>query len=215
MNTSKTFDQIRAAISVESLLQDSGAKRRGPLWFCPLHQHNHKTPSLSVKGDRWRCWSCGAYGDVIDLYAQLRGISLSEAFHELKARLGIHGTSYTGPSKDQLADTEIWRHGFLLRLHDSMELAKAALWSEIEARPDGEPSEQTAAAVHTLTVMEMDVRKASSKDLWNIHRGFLKSHPVSTQQTLLEGREDLMELSQHIALIVDALAADSYTAVAA
>jgi hypothetical protein len=80
--------EIRQALSdptrvLEALgiLGDGKQRRRqagGWLICCPIHAD--RTPSLSVQakpeGLLWRCWGCGAAGDVISLVAAVRGTSL-------------------------------------------------------------------------------------------------------------------------------------------
>lgn len=47
---------------------------------CPFHAD--KTPSLHRFGDnkeRWKCFSCGAMGDVVDLVSKINNVGLKEA----------------------------------------------------------------------------------------------------------------------------------------
>lgn len=61
----------------------------GPdLWACPRHGRSPGeggTPSLSVfdDGRRWRCHSCGAHGDALDLLAFVAGVPLVEIIRRL------------------------------------------------------------------------------------------------------------------------------------
>ena len=49
---------------------------------CPFHKD--KTPSFQIKRDnKWCCYSCGQYGDVIDLYKQLHHTTFLEAVKAL------------------------------------------------------------------------------------------------------------------------------------
>ena len=41
---------------------------------CPMPDHEDAHPSCQVRGTRWRCWSCGAGGSIIDLAAAVWGI---------------------------------------------------------------------------------------------------------------------------------------------
>lgn len=49
--------------------------------LCPFHNDHH--PSLSFKGGRFTCFSCGASGDVIDLVGRLENLLPLEAVKEL------------------------------------------------------------------------------------------------------------------------------------
>lgn len=57
--------------------------------LCPYHDDEH--PSLSFKGGRFTCFSCGATGDVIDLVGRLVKSTPMETVRELNSsyRLGI------------------------------------------------------------------------------------------------------------------------------
>lgn len=80
--------EIRRALSDPTKVLDAlgilgeGKNRRrqanGFLIVCPIHAD--RTPSLSVQstpeGLMWKCWGCGAAGDVISLVAAVRGTSL-------------------------------------------------------------------------------------------------------------------------------------------
>lgn len=48
---------------------------------CPIH--GEKTPSFSVRGEKWRCFGCGKGGDVIDLIMELKGYDYVRACKEL------------------------------------------------------------------------------------------------------------------------------------
>lgn len=45
--------------------------------LCPMHGDRH--PSLSFKGNRFRCWACGCHGDAIDLVRQVLNLSYTAA----------------------------------------------------------------------------------------------------------------------------------------
>lgn len=54
---------------------------------CPFH--TDKTPSLSVKNGRFRCWSCGASGSVIDFVREMFGLSFVDAVKKLSEDFGV------------------------------------------------------------------------------------------------------------------------------
>ncbi len=78
---------IRATYPIEQIVQDSGVELRrsgqGFVGCCPFHDDS--IPSLSVGGvaDRFRCFGCGAHGDVIDYVQRLHGLSFVEAVRSL------------------------------------------------------------------------------------------------------------------------------------
>ncbi len=63
--------------------------------LCPLPGHKEKTPSFHLyeDTDTFNCFGCGRGGDCIKLYADLEGISNTDAFVELCRRAGIEFTS--------------------------------------------------------------------------------------------------------------------------
>lgn len=76
----KSHNLLRTVISeIVHLERDKG--------LCPFH--HDKTPSLSVKGERWRCWGCGESGDVIDFTAKYYGLDTKGAIRFLADRAGI------------------------------------------------------------------------------------------------------------------------------
>jgi DNA primase len=71
------FDALKRQVSVSQVLRHLGwmptriepATQRGP---CPVHgSRSRGSRSLSVSRTWWKCWSCGARGDVIRLWALL------------------------------------------------------------------------------------------------------------------------------------------------
>jgi hypothetical protein len=53
---------------------------------CPTPEHVDNNPSAKIDRDnaqRWRCWSCGAKGDVLDLYQIEHGVSCKKALEQL------------------------------------------------------------------------------------------------------------------------------------
>ena len=54
--------------------------RRG-MARCPFHPD--RRPSMSVKNNRYKCFSCGARGDAIDLAMQMDGLQFREAVKRL------------------------------------------------------------------------------------------------------------------------------------
>ena len=51
--------------------------------------HNEQRPSLSFKGNRWKCFSCSAGGDVIDMVSIVQGVQPLEAAKELDSLYGL------------------------------------------------------------------------------------------------------------------------------
>jgi hypothetical protein len=94
------FAQLRQQISMEQVLRElqvwerlkgRGTQRRGP---CPIHEPSHtegRSFSVNIQRKAFQCFdaSCGAKGNVLDLWAQSRHLTLSEAAHDLAEHFGI------------------------------------------------------------------------------------------------------------------------------
>ncbi len=76
--TPEMIDQARE-YPIENLIGNSG--RRGNM-LCIAHEEKH--PSMSLKGNRARCFSCGYYGDSIDVYMKLHSVGFVEAVKALQ-----------------------------------------------------------------------------------------------------------------------------------
>lgn len=59
----------------------TGAKKIHNKYICPFH--NDKHPSLSVKTNMWRCWSCGEGGNVINFTRLYFGLDFISACRKL------------------------------------------------------------------------------------------------------------------------------------
>ena len=79
---------LRAAHPIEQVIAASGVelhpRGQGYMGCCPFHDDT--TPSLSVGGvsERFKCFGCGAGGDVIEFVSRLHGLSFVDAVHALE-----------------------------------------------------------------------------------------------------------------------------------
>lgn len=94
------YAALRAQVSMSAVLgalgwleplRGSGLQRRGP---CPLHdrkERRHQSFSVHLGKGVFRCFhaSCGAQGNVLDLWCGVRGLPLYEAAQDLAQTLGI------------------------------------------------------------------------------------------------------------------------------
>ena len=72
------FETVKTAVNAREAAQLYGvAVNRCGMALCPFHNDHH--PSLLVADDHYHCFACGAHGDVIDLAANLFGLSLYDA----------------------------------------------------------------------------------------------------------------------------------------
>lgn len=99
MTSETPLQTAKARLDLLTVAHDHGLKlrRAGAGWqcICPMPDHaGERTPSflLNMAGKhrgRYKCYGCGAYGDALDLFAALRGISKSEAIQIINADAGM------------------------------------------------------------------------------------------------------------------------------
>lgn len=85
-------DEIRQRVSIVDLVgQRVSLKKRGKRWegLCPFH--DDKNPSFTVSDDTgtYRCWACGAWGDVFDWVMKTQNVDFPEALALLAQQAGI------------------------------------------------------------------------------------------------------------------------------
>lgn len=57
-------------------------------WFCPFH--NEKTPSFSVKNNRFHCFGCGIGGDSVKFVSELYTLKAYEAALKINQDFGLN-----------------------------------------------------------------------------------------------------------------------------
>ena len=84
VNGRDLFRRCREAVSAEDAARLYGLRiDRSGKALCPFHD-DHK-PSMSFRNGRFRCWSCGASGNAIDLILHLLGVDALSAVRRLDA----------------------------------------------------------------------------------------------------------------------------------
>ncbi len=163
------------------LLMDSeGIKvdRHGK-FVCPFH--DDRTPSGKVYGERWRCYGCGAHGDVIDLVMKLRDLTFQDAIEVL----GLKGDKPTPEvirrersKREMISLLEKWRIQFMCaltdRLRDLMNLE-----AEIEENPmiDREDPWERVALTQEIPKLQYQIDTLMGADretLIGIYEDFIK-----------------------------------------
>lgn len=76
------FKIIQDSIDIETVAERYGIHINHKKAFCPFH-NDGKTPNLSFKNNHYKCFSCGAGGDVIDFVARLFNIKPLESAKKL------------------------------------------------------------------------------------------------------------------------------------
>jgi hypothetical protein len=80
-------------------------KRDRAQWKCLCPLHAEQTPSFVINPAKnvWKCFGCGAGGSVIDLHAQLHGITIGEAMRQLAGPDG--GNASNGEGKERKVES--------------------------------------------------------------------------------------------------------------
>ena len=101
--------------------------------FCPFH--SEKTPSFVVSPEKqiFKCFGCGAAGDVVTFYTKIKGLTFKEALLELaeKAGISVDKNFFVEKKKEKgLAEfnykiAKFYHH--LLYFHSSSKLAREYL----------------------------------------------------------------------------------------
>lgn len=83
------YEAVKASITVPDVARLYGleADRHGKA-LCPFHSDHH--PSMQLYPERFKCFSCGASGTVIDLAAQLLGLSPADTVRRLNLDFGLN-----------------------------------------------------------------------------------------------------------------------------
>lgn len=132
---SDLFRAVRETVDARDAAERYGLQvdRHGRA-LCPFHADRH--PSLTFKFGRYKCWSCNASGDAIDLTSQLLGVSPLDAATRLNSDfclglpIGREPTAQERRAAEERrkADEEqrafaAWRERFINRLNNCIRIA--------------------------------------------------------------------------------------------
>lgn len=167
----EAFARCRESVSAEEAARmygihiDHSGKAR-----CPFHD-DHR-PSMSFHAGRFRCWSCGASGNCIDLTMKLLGVDAMGAVRRLDAdcHLGLpldrplsREERDQADRRRQLNDTrqrfEEWREKMLRNLNTAYRIGHQALLSGHDL------SDHEALAVRWMDALEAWADALDSKEL--------------------------------------------------
>jgi DNA primase len=113
-----TKSAIKQAVDIVALVgEDRSLVRAGSKYkaLCPFHDDHN--PSLEVNPDRqsYKCWSCGAGGDVFSWVQARQRVEFPEALRMLAERAGIaletsaaREPAADGPTRAELLDVHDW-----------------------------------------------------------------------------------------------------------
>src|SRR6187431_3082635 len=128
------LERLRSTVSVADVIQQYVAlKRVGRNWvgLCPFH--GERTPSFNVREEtgRYRCFGCGAAGDVFTFVQEIEHVDFVTAVEQVAAKVGVQ-LRYTsgGESRERLRRKQLveamrtavdWYHERLLTSADARE----------------------------------------------------------------------------------------------
>src|SRR4051795_7222635 len=69
--------------------------------LCPFHDDHRPSFDVDPRRQRYRCWSCGKYGDVISFVQEFERLSFSETLDLLARRAGISLEQTTAPGSGE------------------------------------------------------------------------------------------------------------------
>lgn len=159
------FTICRQQVSAEAAARHFGLKfDRSGKALCPFHDDQH--PSMSFRASRFRCWSCGAAGDCIDLTSRLFSLSPLAAIKLLNNEFSLDlpiGRPLTGQELRQQRENarqrrqqretmqafQRWRYGLLDKL---AAIIRAA--GQIQAQSIDELSAGQIELLHQLAAVE-------------------------------------------------------------
>lgn len=100
-------DLIRSRVNIVDLVsQRLPLKKSGKSWtgLCPFH--NDRNPSFHVSPDtgRYRCWSCGASGDIFNWVMETQKLEFREALQFLADLAGVKLATYDKEGADKRKD---------------------------------------------------------------------------------------------------------------
>ena len=86
------LERLRATVSISDVVQQYVALRRvGRNWvgLCPFHAE--RSPSFNVREEtgRYKCFGCGAAGDVFTFVQEIEHVDFVNAVEQLAAKAGI------------------------------------------------------------------------------------------------------------------------------
>ena len=87
--TPEQIKQVKEANDIVDVVRDYVAlKPVGPIFrgICPFHADDRPSLDVNPRRQRYRCWACGKYGDVIGFIQERERVSVPEALMILAQR---------------------------------------------------------------------------------------------------------------------------------
>lgn len=114
----KAANDIVDVIGTYVALRKTGQSYKG---LCPFHDDHRPSFDVDPRRQRYRCWSCSKYGDVIDFVQEQERVSFLEALELLARRAGIsfekHSSSRHGATRAFMLEQMRWAEA---QFHDCL-----------------------------------------------------------------------------------------------
>jgi DNA primase len=111
-------EQVKGSVDIASVVGEHVRLRKsGPYRFmglCPFHQEKTASFTVHIARQFYKCFSCGAAGDVFKFVMEIEGVSFYEALKSLAERNGI-----PMPKRSQYADEDARLRGALFAMHEA------------------------------------------------------------------------------------------------
>jgi len=91
-NQNLSIEYLKSAIPLATVIGSIIELHNGK-GLCPFHAD--RNPSLSIKGERFRCFACGEHGDVIDFIKKYHHLDTGGAIKMLATKAGIKSGTIT------------------------------------------------------------------------------------------------------------------------
>jgi DNA primase len=192
------LDDLKAQTDIVSVISDVvPLKKAGATWkgLCPFHQE--KTPSFNVNRDKgfFKCFGCGAGGDVVKFVELQQKMAFPEAVRYLAHRAGIQVPESQGGPDDRAAAAE---REALIKLHEQA----AAFYRDQLASPAGARARR-----------ELESRGLTSETIATFGYGYAPAAGRETLHALLDAEKVPVAVQVKSGLVVsrdDGRAADRF-----
>lgn len=123
------IDQIKSRLTIleaAEIYAGITPERRGNYYWCKCLTNQERTPSMRIKPDKdqYNCYSCGRFGDTIDLVSEALNMTNAEAIKYLAKDLGIEGI-ISEEEKDRIERAKLKREQKKLRQQEQQNRIQA------------------------------------------------------------------------------------------
>jgi DNA primase len=128
------LERVRATVSIVDVIgQHVALKRVGRNWvgLCPFHAERSGSFNVREETGRYKCFGCGAGGDVFKFVQEFEHVDFAQAVEQLAATVGIQ-LRYTtgGEGRDRQR-----RKQLIEAMHAAVEWYHERLLTAADARP--------------------------------------------------------------------------------